>query len=296
MAWSERGDPAGHPVVYCHGFPGSRLEVEIAATAAARAGVRLIAPDRPGFGHSSPGGDQRLHEWPADLAQLLDALEIERCGIFGMSGGGPYALASGARLGPRIDVIALVSGLGPLDAPGARDGMAPFNRASIHLAQHHPWVQAGLFHVLGAVLRHTPAAVQSLMRAGEAGPDRSVLDQPGVAKALRAGMRGNVRQGAGAAIDELRSYVAPWPFALDQITTRVLLWHGEADTVVPPSHARTLAARLPDAHITLLPGEGHFSVPIRHGDAIFEASHGCTERSGLRSRVKGTRRPRQGSL
>jgi hypothetical protein len=43
LAYAEYGDPKGHPTLYFHGLPGSRLEAVLAAKSAAEAGIRLIA-------------------------------------------------------------------------------------------------------------------------------------------------------------------------------------------------------------------------------------------------------------
>ncbi len=61
LACLELGDPEGSPVLYFHGYPGSRLEGRLAAGAARRHGLRLIAPDRPGFGgiHVPAGSDDQ---------------------------------------------------------------------------------------------------------------------------------------------------------------------------------------------------------------------------------------------
>jgi len=63
LCWAEYGDPAGRPLMFFHGGPGSRLPVvprqeEIAAAL----GVRLLCPERPGFGESTrqPSRPMRL--------------------------------------------------------------------------------------------------------------------------------------------------------------------------------------------------------------------------------------------
>ncbi|MDV3242606.1 MAG: alpha/beta hydrolase, partial [Methylocaldum sp.] len=52
LGFAEVGYSAGLPVVYCHGFPASRLESVLIAQAAERQRARIIAPDRPGYGLS----------------------------------------------------------------------------------------------------------------------------------------------------------------------------------------------------------------------------------------------------
>ena len=58
LSYAEYGDPQGLPMIGFHGMPGSRLFMKAFGNTAQAAGVRLIAPERPGYGYSSsdPGG------------------------------------------------------------------------------------------------------------------------------------------------------------------------------------------------------------------------------------------------
>ncbi|MGX5657310.1 alpha/beta fold hydrolase, partial [Geodermatophilus nigrescens] len=55
LAYAEWGDPAGRPVLGCHGSPSSRLERHVEDPGAYRRwGIRFVVPDRPGFGRAGP--------------------------------------------------------------------------------------------------------------------------------------------------------------------------------------------------------------------------------------------------
>ena len=58
LGYAEFGDPRGKPVLFFHGYPGSRWDGAETGQAAERVGVRLIAPDRPGMGLSDYQLDQ----------------------------------------------------------------------------------------------------------------------------------------------------------------------------------------------------------------------------------------------
>jgi pimeloyl-ACP methyl ester carboxylesterase len=60
LAWLELGKPKGPPVFFFHGTPGSRLQATTNEKSIFAAGVRLIAVDRPGYGHSTYQRDRRL--------------------------------------------------------------------------------------------------------------------------------------------------------------------------------------------------------------------------------------------
>ena len=138
LACLQLGDPAGPPVLYCHGYPGSRLEARVAAAAAGRLGLRLLAVDRPGFGQSSFQPGRTVGAWAGDVAALADQLGLGRFSIVSISGGAPYALACAALLSDRLDRVALLCPLGPLGVADDRQGMLGQDRLLLALASHTP--------------------------------------------------------------------------------------------------------------------------------------------------------------
>ena len=99
LAWLESGDPKGPAVFVFHGTPGSRLEVSCDQVPIISSGVRFIAVDRPGYGHSTFQRGRRLADWASDVTRLADHLKIDGFSVIGVSGGGPHAAAC-ARLFP----------------------------------------------------------------------------------------------------------------------------------------------------------------------------------------------------
>ena len=125
LAWTEYGDPAGAPVLYHHGWPGSRLEARFAHEPAIALGLRIIAPDRPGYGASTQTSTRTLGDWPADAAALVDHLGVHRFVALGISGGAPYALACAAALPGRVTRVCIVSAMGPVDGNEALRNFDP---------------------------------------------------------------------------------------------------------------------------------------------------------------------------
>lgn len=119
LGWEEMGDRHGKPVLAFHGAPACRLLFGPASEPAQCHGLRLIAPDRPGYGLSTPHPGRTLASWADDVASLMRHLGIETAPIVGISGGGPYAVSTAARLGARISALALVSPLGEIGVPEA---------------------------------------------------------------------------------------------------------------------------------------------------------------------------------
>src|SRR5919108_3197173 len=90
------GVRGGRPVVLLHDGLGSRLVPGPVLAAAARAGLRLVSFDRPGFGGSTPRPGRTVADAAADVAAVADRLGLGRFAVWGRSGGGPFALARAA--------------------------------------------------------------------------------------------------------------------------------------------------------------------------------------------------------
>src|SRR5215207_4556698 len=129
VSYSDHGDPAGPTMLNCHGTPESRLADPRLAALPGRLGFRLVMPDRPGFGQSDPKPGRTLLDWPADAAELIDALGVDTVAVVGGSGGGPYAIACGIVLGDRVTRVALVAPAEPQDAPA--HGFVPQETAAL---------------------------------------------------------------------------------------------------------------------------------------------------------------------
>ena len=135
LVYAEYGEFDGTPLLFFHGTPGSRRVARWADAAARRRGVRLIAPDRPGFGLSDPQPGRTLGDWPADVAELADALGLGRFAVAGVSGGGPYVAACAWRMPDRLTGAGIISGMGPLDDPTLAAALPRRYRAAFGLAR-----------------------------------------------------------------------------------------------------------------------------------------------------------------
>ena len=87
LAYDDCGQ--GPAVLLIHGFPLNRRMWQPQLPALAGAGYRVIAPDLRGFGESeAPSAGYSIDLFADDLIALLDALQIERAVVGGMSMGG----------------------------------------------------------------------------------------------------------------------------------------------------------------------------------------------------------------
>lgn len=276
MSFAQYGDPGGVAVMYCHGFPGSRYEAALGDAAARRLGIRLIAADRPGFGHSTLRPGRRFTDWPADLAALADSLGIARFHLLGVSGGGPYALACAQQLATRIDRIALVCAVGRLDQPDSTIGMDPVPAAAIRFYRAVPGLAYHAFgKFIGPLVRRDPKRVFGLLMGNAAAADRQVLADTQVRECLTESFAEAFHQGAEGPVQDLALLVGPWELDLRRVVAPVSLWHGDRDRTVPQRMGRVLARQLAHCDPHWIGGEGHISLIVRYLDDVFGALLGA---------------------
>jgi pimeloyl-ACP methyl ester carboxylesterase len=231
----------------------------------------LIAADRPGYGLSTFQPQRRLVDWPQDIAQLADALELDHFGVLGVSGGGPYALACAHALPDRVTSVGVVCGLGPLAEGGLRRSMRWLPRSALYLAEKTPRLLDTVYGQPLALLIRAGSSLPLRLLAYRIGePDKSVILRPEILGRLMQSVREAFRQGPQGASQDARILSGPWGFRLQHIRTLVHLWHGDADIVVPLRHGEYLDACLPCSQLTIAPGEGHFSLPIGHRLTILQ--------------------------
>jgi pimeloyl-ACP methyl ester carboxylesterase len=259
-AW---GDPEATTVFIGHGTPGSRLALSPGLDDPEwlrRQRLRFIGVDRPGYGYSDPWPEASLLDCAGDFVRVADDLGIERFAALGVSGGAPYVLALGVLVPERLRGVAIVSGLGMLDRPGALEGMSEGNVEEIKMAREAPDELATAHAEEARAIHEDPEGIFAGLSEELPEVDRQMLERSDVRAFLIETFREAVRQEAKGWIDDDLRQVRPWPFRLEEIDgVDVHLHHGEADVLVPAQHAKHLAEGIPGSRLQLYPDEGHLS-------------------------------------
>lgn len=263
---AEFGRRAALPVIYCHGFLGSRLE----PGAVDRLETNVIAFDRPGYGRSDPQRLPSLHGWGADVGEALVQLGVAACIVVGVSTGAPYALAIAAALGPRVRRVILAGGVAGPEVLETAGGTA----LALSLMGRRGSRTGRILH---RILRLALATrLDRRLLALAVATEREALIRQGLAPevlharllhSLRAGSRSDLR----GALADARLLAQPWDFPLADIPVEVHVLHGSADLVVPPIHAHWYAAHLPHARLEMVPGELHLSLCFKSARLIQRA-------------------------
>jgi pimeloyl-ACP methyl ester carboxylesterase len=258
LAFAEYGRADGVPVVAFHGTPGSRLQLTALDGPAREVGVRLIVPDRPGYGASDHHPDRTLRAWPADVEAIADHLGLGRFAVLGVSGGAPHALACAVMSPERITRLGIVSGVAPPDcwAPSRRSGRLE-QAVAILMRTGGPALRSLVGVVLALIRRATGPALR-VYRLLLPPADRRIIADPAIRRGLQDEIRRQPRTTAASIVQDLRLFSRPWGFEVGATRVPTDIWHGAADRAIPIEHARALAARIPASSLHEHPDGGHF--------------------------------------
>jgi pimeloyl-ACP methyl ester carboxylesterase/1-acyl-sn-glycerol-3-phosphate acyltransferase len=263
LAYMDRGPRTGTPFLYFHGFQGSRLEhVPGLDEILAKLNIRLISPDRPGIGLSTPAHARTVVGWAGDVRQLTEQIlgPGQPFSIFGFSAGATYALACGKL--PGLRAMSLVSGLG---LPHLIANWRRFSREvwRILLSAKLANFRSATFLRIekkhrDRIFDHWESYFEEVRR-GLSADDQRILSQPQVEELYRENRREGYAQGPGCLLREVQAIYSDPRIDLAHLAAcTVLIVHGAEDRIVPAPVAGDLHERIPSSHLTELPGRGHY--------------------------------------
>jgi pimeloyl-ACP methyl ester carboxylesterase len=243
LHYRERG--SGPLALFVHGYPlDSTLWLEQLEDLADLR--RCVAPDLRGFGLSEPSCLPALtmERHADDLADLLDRLGAQAADVVGLSMGGYVALALVERHPGLVRSLALVDTRADADSAAAREGR---DTAAARL------------------LEQGREALAGELRAALLGPHASA---PARAR-LRSMVEGTRYETILAALEGMKQR-PDRSEVLERLAVPVAIVVGEDDALTPPAQARSMAARIPGARLTVVPGAGHLT-PLEAPEALSAA-------------------------
>ncbi|WP_053960812.1 alpha/beta fold hydrolase [Sulfobacillus thermosulfidooxidans] len=267
----EAGDPDGLTVIVHHGTPGAGILYAPHIADAVGRHIRLISYSRPGYGGSTRHAGRKVADAAWDVEDILNALKIDRCATWGISGGGPHALACAALLPGRVVAAAALASVAPY---GARDldflaGMGEDNIEEFSAALQGPDATKADLKQRAQALSHLdlPTLLKS-MRSLLSGVDQRTLTGDFGAYLLES-FRTVKTHGIDGWLDDDLAFVKPWGFDVSEISIPVQIWQGKEDRFVPFSHGQWLHQHIVSAEPHLSAEDGHltllaYRVPLVH--------------------------------
>lgn len=261
LGYIEYGSPDGVPVFLLHGTPGSRIFGLENEPLLVKKNLRIITPERPGYGLSSPQKDRRILCYSKDIVELADSLEIHRFHVAGVSGGGPYALACASILSNRTLSITLIASATPMEMEEYFKGMSLGNIFALAMSKYFPWLLRPIFKFAASYSRKKPEKLLEKLKSQLCEWDVNVLDdmkRTGQIETFVDHIREAYRQGYTAHYTDTLLVSRPWGIDYWKIKSPIFLWHGESDTLMPIAPVRKFAEILPNCQTNFIEGAGHF--------------------------------------
>jgi len=260
LGYAEYGVAAGRPVLWFHGTPGARRQLTPrSCDIAAELGIRIVMPERPGIGGSTPHLYGQIVDWADDMAQLTQTLAIDEFAVMGLSGGGPYVLACAHEMPERVVMGVPLGSVAPSIGPEAPQGgiVSLLRRLSPVIAFGRGPLGHGLSRLVERLEPFADQAMDLFMLTMPPG-DRRVFSDAGTREVFQQDLViGNREGGMQAMFNDMVLFGRPWGFSLRNISVPIRLWHGDADNLVPLAHAEHMASLLTDAQVVVRPQEGH---------------------------------------
>ncbi|KAE8389635.1 Alpha/Beta hydrolase protein [Aspergillus alliaceus] len=273
LGFAEYGSPQGTPLLYFHGLPACRYEIDFHELGLRHDG-RVFAIDRPGMGLSTFQPNRTLLDWPADVKEFTQKLGLDKYRVLGGSGGGPYSLVCAKALSKEnLKGVGVLAGMAPLEA--GTQGMSLRSRILWNLGKrftlpgqlYSDWV------LVPAAQNPDPKAMENLLaktvKRNFSKTDSSVFDDETILKHSAKILRESFRQGSQGYVHECRILTRSWGFDLREIDfPGVRLWYGDSDRHTPIGMARWMAERIEGSTLTEWKGHSHFTFTDGHTEEI----------------------------
>ncbi len=260
LGFIDYGDPDGLPIFLLHGTPGSRIFGLENEPLISEEALRIITPERPGYGLSSPLENRSISGYSRDIEELANYLGIRKFHVAGVSGGGPYVLACASNLPDRVVSAILIASASPMQTEGFFRGMSVGNKIAFLVSGYVPWLLKPLYQYAVHHYRKNPEKMLKGLMPHLCDWDKAVVEgiiQKGKLDGMVEHIREAYRQGYAAAYTDLYLVSRSWGIDFAEISCPIFLWHGESDTLVPISPAKAFSKTLPNCRFHAIAGAGH---------------------------------------
>ncbi|WP_309606395.1 LuxR C-terminal-related transcriptional regulator [Phenylobacterium sp.] len=261
IGYRDYGDPSGKPLLWFHEGLGSSLLPPGAQAIAREHGLRIVTPERPGFGQSDPLSDYRFEVIAQEVVELCDNLGLGTVSLGAVMSGAPSALHTAARLGARAEVLLLCSPRTPRPlGPARSQSLMMSMRARM---EANPWVVDAVYAVLR--LRRSHAQTRESVRRGAsyAPGDRAYVEaHPAVVDFIWAYMGEAMARSSRGPADELKAFQRHRGKPAPDLRSPVIVWQGAEDTLTSlPDVLEHLGSHA--AEVRVFEGVGHM-LALKH--------------------------------
>ena len=251
IEYAEAG--SGPPVLMLHGTGGGFDQGLLFARRLTATGYRVVAPSRFGYLRTPAPPDPSSANQADQLADLLDALGLDRVAVAGGSAGALPALQFAIRHPQRCAaLIPIVPAAYAPNRPPAR----PWGRVQTAIAEA---VLRSDFLFWAGIVSARNTMIETLLATDPALLDTASPDERARAETILRGILPVSKRAEGLLIDA-RLAGNPAPMALSGITAPTLAISLEDDRFLTADAARHIAAEVPGARLIIYDNGGHIWV------------------------------------
>ncbi|MFV1871854.1 MAG: alpha/beta fold hydrolase [Oleiphilus sp.] len=254
-------------VVVLHNMMGSAFELPNSVNTLLKENkVRILIPERPGYGDSSPSIGRTHQDFCQDLRELLDFLNISKVKLVAHSIGGAYALAMAEFLPERVERIAMVNAITRMADMLTAKPVPVLIKAVHQSLRFAPFLIDPIMKMaVGKDLEHFYSQQLNYMRPTREGraADINLLAQPEFRRYCLKNLKQSSKQGLSIWSEELKLSLVEWPFSVRNKDIEYQFWHGDEDDVISINAAIRLAKDLNTKAFFRMKDETHFLFP-RH--------------------------------
>lgn len=259
LTFHEYGDPNGKPLIFLHSVRGCHIEIDtLIGNAASELGIRVIAPNRPGYGLSDPKKMETVLDYVDDIQALADALGLQHFSVAGYVLGGLFAKAIAHRLPERVERLLLISCGVRAETEEDYAGMIPLYKMSNKLARELPQVIRMLSMIMVRGMLRNPQRFLEQFATQLEPEEAKLFESAHFSTSIIKGLQHAAVQGSSHIGREVVLLNQPWGFDPAEIKVPVTLWHGEKDRHMPFILAKKLVAQIPGCHLQPVQDAGHF--------------------------------------
>ena len=281
------GPPDGIPVLFMHGALFGIAAFGPMRAAAETLGLRIIAPERPGYGYTPCAhGTDPVTQACAQALDLLDRRGIGRVGVLAHDIGTRFAARLAHDAPDRVAAVIAAPATPPMQTWAQTSDMPTRHRVNAWAAQHLPAMMDKIVMIgLRQIARRGIEVIPQLVFEG-CDHDQAFLARAEAGEALQEGFHlAWAQHGEGFRAD-MRLTNENWVAEAARIKVPFLCLHGARSQTVSRRAVAQLAETLPQGQFQLVEDAGH-SMPLSHPAVALRAALVAGHRAGLGSTVPG---------
>ena len=255
ISFSVYGNENGFPILFCHGVNGTRVQAMRFAETANDLNLKIITPDRPGYGESTPVEIRDYLEWAEEIAEFLDMQGIEKLGLLGLSAGANYALACVYKFPNRFRKAVMVSA-----TSGAFLYRTGPEKKLAEIVLSHPRLLNIYMGLVDKANDKTKEMKFNLQKFGLSDSDVELFDNLDIPELIDMSEREAYINGPDAPASDVLRMLKDIDFDSKSIKKQITFWYGAQDKIVPLETMAFIEKIVPNYKLVIKSDAGHLLI------------------------------------